>query len=261
MRIRSLRRVTAVTTLALASVAAAAACTSTPKPTAPTPAGTMPASAAPTRAAPTTAIPTPAATTAPVKPVHVPGAQSTGPKCLGTVVHRINAADTGPPWRPLCITVGGVLRFENLGPDSLTMTAPGKVDCGYAAGTFECRLVQTGTVRFTVTRGENSRSLNVVIAKAPDKPGADPACPRVTTYTLDAADGGPPWPSICMKLNTTLRIVNFGPDGFTVSPAENVAGWYEAGVRQFHFVRTGTVRFTLTYPDHETRTFTVVVNK
>jgi hypothetical protein len=64
-----------------------------------------------------------------------------------------------------------------------------------------------------------------------------------------------------MKLTTTLRIVNFGPDGFTVSPAANVSGWYEAGVRQFHLVRTGTVRFTLTYPDGGVRTFTVVVNK
>ena len=58
-----------------------------------------------------------------------------------------------------------------------------------------------------------------------------------------------------------LRIVNFGPDGFAVSPAANVSGWYEAGVRQFHFVKAGTVKFTLTYPDREIRTFTVVVTK
>jgi len=263
MRTRSLRPLTAATALALASVAAAAACTSSPKPAPPSPTGAAPASAPSTSAAPTTAGPTPTVSTAPVKPVHVPppGPTTTNRRCLGTVVHRINAADTGPPWKPLCITVGGVLRFENLGPDALTMTARSKVDCGYAAGTFECRLIQTGTVRFTVARGENNRSLTVVIAKAPSNPGADPACPRVTTYTLDAADGGPPWPAICMKLNTTLRIVNFGPDGFTVSPAANVSGWYEAGIRQFHFVKTGTVRFTLTYPDRETRTFTVVVNK
>jgi hypothetical protein len=141
------------------------------------------------------------------------------------------------------------------------VSARDKVDCGYAAGTFECRLVQTGTVRFTVTKAEKSRSLTVVITKAPSKPGPDPACARVATYTLDATDGGPPWRAICMKLNTTLRIVNFGPDGFAVSPAANVSGWYEAGVRQFRFVKTGTVRFTLTYPDAESRTFTVVVNK
>jgi hypothetical protein len=154
-----------------------------------------------------------------------------------------------------------VLRFENLGPDALTMTARDKVDCGYAAGVFECRLVRTGTVRFTVTNGENNRSLTVVIATAPSKPGPAPACPRVASYTLDAADGGPPWPAICLKLNTTLRIVNFGPDGFTVSPAANVSGWYEGGVRQYRLVKTGTITFTLSYPDRETRTFTVVVNK
>jgi hypothetical protein len=259
MRTRSLRRLTAVTTLALASVAAAVACTSaTPKPTAPSPTGAAPASAAPT-----TTFPTPGASAVPVKPVHVPAPRptSTRPKCLGTIVHRINAADTGPPWKPVCITVGGVLRFENLGPDGLTMTPQDKVDCWYEAGIFECRLVRTGTVRFTVTRGDQSRSLAVVVAKAPSNPGPDPACPRVATYTLDAADSGPPWSAICMKLDTMLRILNFGPDGFTVSPAANVSGWYEAGERQFHFVKTGTVTFTLTYPDRETRTFTVVVNK
>jgi hypothetical protein len=258
MRTRSLRRLTAVTALALASMAAAAACTSTtPKPTAPGPSGTAPASAAPT-----TAIPTPGASAVPVKPVHVPapGPTSTSPKCLGTIVHRINAADTGPPWKPVCITVGGVLRFENLGPDGLTMTPQDKVDCWYEAGMFECRLVQTGTVRFTVTRGDQNRNLTVVIAKAPSNPGPEPACPR-TTYTLDAADAGPPWPAICMKLDTMLRILNFGPDGFTVSPAANVSGGYEAGERQFYFVKTGTVTFTLSYPDGGTRTFTVVVNK
>ena len=265
MRNHSLRHLTAVTSLALASMAAAAACTSTPKPAAPSPTDTAPASAAPTAAspAPATASPAPAATAVPVKPVQVPahGPTSTSRKCLGAIVHRINAADTGPPWKPLCVTVGGVLRFENLGPDSLTMTARDKVDCRYAAGTFECRLVQTGTVRFTVARGAENRGLTVVIAKAPSSSGSQPACPRVTTYTLDATDGGPPWGAICMKLNTMLRIVNFGPEGFAVSPAANVSGGYEAGVRQFHFVKTGTVRFTFTYPDRETRTFTVVVNK
>ena len=259
MRVRSLRRATAVTTLALASVAAAAACTSTPKPPGPGPTAATPASTAPAGTAPIPAVPAPA-TTAPVKPVHDPGPPATGRKCLGAVVHRINAADAGPPWQPLCITVGGVLRFENLGPGSLSMTAREKVDCGYAAGTFQCRLLHTGPVRFTVTRDDTTRSLSVVITRARTNPGADPACPRVTTYTLDATDDGPPWRSICMKRNTTLRIVNFGPGNFTVSPAANVSGWYEAGVRQFRFIRTGTVRFTLTYPDGGTRTFTVVVN-
>src|SRR4051794_17190693 len=125
MRTRTLRRLTAVTALALASVAAAAACTSSPKTLAPIDNGTAPASAAPY-----TASPTPAASALPVQPVqvHQPGSPST-PKCMDTIVHRINAADTGPPWKPLCITVGGVVRFENLGPDALTLTAKDKVSC------------------------------------------------------------------------------------------------------------------------------------
>ena len=258
MRTRSLRRLTAATALALASMAAVAACTSTPKPATPSPTGTAPASAAPA-----TAIPTPAAPAVPVKPVHVapPGSTNTSPKCLGTIVHRINAADTGPRWKPLCITVGAVLRFESLGPDSLKITPRDKVDCWYEAGVVECRLIQTGTVRFTVTRDDKPRGLTVVIAEAPSNPGPDPACPRVATYTLDAGADNPPWPAICMKLNTMLRVVNFGPDGFAVSPAANVSGWYQDGERQFHFVKTGTVTFTLTYPEGWIRTFTVVVNK
>jgi hypothetical protein len=261
MRTCSPRRLIAVTALALASMAGAVACTSTsPKPAAPIPTG-----AASATAAPTTVPPTPAsqASTVPVKPVVVPSPRSTstGPKCLGTIVHRINAGDTGPPWKPLCITVGGVLRFENLGPGGLTTTPGDKVDCWYEAGIHECRLIRTGTVRFTVTRSDQPRALTVVIAKAPDNPGPEPACPRVATYTLDAADTGPPWASICMKLDTMVRILNFGPDGFAVSPAANVSGSYEAGERQLHLVKTGTVTFTLTYPEGWIRTFTVVVNK
>jgi hypothetical protein len=57
------------------------------------------------------------------------------------------------------------------------------------------------------------RGLTVVVAKAPADPGPDPACPRVATYTLDAADFGPYSNAICMKLDTMLRIANFGPDG------------------------------------------------
>jgi hypothetical protein len=256
MRNRSLRRLITVTALALASMAAAAACTSTPTPIAPIPTDTAPASAAPT-----TAGPTPPASTAPVKPVQVtaPGATSTSPQCLGAIVHRINAADTGPPWKPLCISVGGVLRFENLGPGNLRAIGQSKAECWYEAGVHECRLVQTGTVRFTVTQGEKSRSLAVVV-KAPSNSGPVTAC-LPADYTLDAGADNPPWPSVCMKLNTMLRVVNFGPDGFSVSPAANVSGGYQDGERQFHFVKTGTVRFTWTYPDGGTRTFTVVVNK
>jgi hypothetical protein len=259
MRTRSLRRLTAVTALALASVATAAACASTPKP------GTPGPTVAPTSAAPSTAAATPAAPVVSVEPVHVATTQPNPPirpaKCLGMVRHVINASDTGPPWKPLCITVGGVLRFEDLGPGSLTTTPSDKVDCFYAAGVFECRLIRTGTARFTVTGGDKPRSVTVTIAKAPANPGADEVCPRLATHTVDASDGAMPWPAICVRLGTMLRIVNFGPDRLAVSPAANVSGWYEGGVRQLTFVKTGTVTFTFTYEGTQTRTLTVVVNR
>ena len=58
-----------------------------------------------------------------------------------------------------------------------------------------------------------------------------------------------------------LRIEHLGPDGLTVSPQANVSGWYEAGVRELTFVKTGTVTFTATFGDQASRTLTVVVIK
>src|SRR5687768_9167266 len=102
---RYLQRLTAVAALGLATMAAAAACTSA-VPAQPTPTTTASAGATspvPAVSRSTTAQPVPVTadptTTRP----------QTGSACRGAVIYRLDASDTGPPWKPLCMTVGGVL--------------------------------------------------------------------------------------------------------------------------------------------------------
>ena len=253
---RSRRRLTAVAALALATLAAVAACASADQ-VSPLPhtAGT---------ASPGVASPTAAASlgsTATQVPVGAPPATRppTEPACLGAVVHRVDASDSGPPWKPLCITVGGVLRVTNLGPDGFSASSWDDLECNYEAAVRECRLLHTGTVTFTIVNAHQTRALTLRIAAATFPPKPSPACmPDGTTLTIDAADGGPPgWP-VCMKTSGVVRVVNLGPDGFLASPAGAVTCSYEAAVRECRFTRPETVTFTTTYGDWTPRTQTVV---
>jgi hypothetical protein len=254
---RSLRRFTTVAALALAAMVAAPACTSAGavKP--------MPHNNVST-ASPGVASPAPPASL-PANPrpeqVALPATRPlTGPACLGAVIHRVDASDTGPPWKPLCLTVGGVLLVTNLGPDGFSASSWDNVECNYAAGVRECRLLHPGTVTFTIVNEHQTRTLTLVIIKASSPPKPSPACMAAgTTLTIDAADGGPQrWP-VCMKLNTVVRVVNLGPEGFLVRPAGAVTCTYEAAVRVCHFTRPQTVTFTTTHGDSAPRTQTVVV--
>jgi hypothetical protein len=254
------RRLTTVTTLALATLAAAAACTSA-GPARPAPAAaTAPASGA---AAPSVGDPTPAASpsTGP-KPVRtaVPATTRphTGSGCLGAVVHRIDASDNGPPWKRLCMTVGGVLVVANLGPDGFSASSDA-AECHYEAAVRQCRLLRPGSVRFTITNAHETRTLNLVIVKASSPAQPAPACkgPR-STFTIDAAEGGPGgWP-VCMRASGVVRVINLGPEGFAVTPSGAVTCSYEAAVRECRFTRAGTVTFTTTHGDDEPRTQKVV---
>jgi hypothetical protein len=98
-----------------------------------------------------------------------------------------------------------------------------------------------------------------VIAKASSPPKPAPAClADGTTFTIDAAEGGPDsWP-VCMKMSGMVWIVNLGPDTFLVSPSDAVTCSYEAAVRECHFTRPETVTFTTTYGDWMPRPQTIV---
>jgi hypothetical protein len=133
------------------------------------------------------------------------------------------------------------------------------VECHYAAGTRECRLLRTGTVRFKITHAEETRTQVVRVVKASSPPKPSPAClPAKSTLTINAAEGGPSGWAACMRTSGTVRVENLGPEGFQVRPSGAVTCSYEAAVRICRFNRPGTVRFTTTHGDAEPRTRTVV---
>jgi hypothetical protein len=186
---------------------------------------------------------------------------SHSPPCRGAVEYRIDASDTGPARQRLCITVGGVLRVENLGPEGFSQSPLDKADCEYEAAVRTCRLIQTGIVRFTIDNGHQIRKLTVVVARASSPPKPAPACMNAgTTFPIDASDGGPPWWAVCMKLGAEVRVENLGPDGLAVSPSNAVSCRYEAAIHQCRLVTAGTVTFT-TAGTGGVRSLTVVAIK
>jgi hypothetical protein len=162
------------------------------------------------------------------------------------VKYTIDAAQSGPPRSRLCIAVGGVVEVRNLGPDGLSVSPASKVSCSYEAAVHPCRLIQTGTATFTLTRETGNRIITVVVTKASSPSKPSPACLGAgATHTVDAAESGPDWPALCMKIGAVLRVENLGPDGLSVSPASRVSCSYEAGVHACRLVRPGTVTFTI----------------
>jgi hypothetical protein len=258
MSIRSLRRLTAVGALALATTAAVAACTSAAAPVEVLPPGAgaaLPGVATPAPTGSTDTEPVPAA------PEPVAGASTnappTGRPCLGAVVHRVDAADTGPPWKRLCMTVGGVLRVANLGPEGFSVNSD-RVACDYEAAVRDCRLLRAGTVTFTITNAHETRTLTLRIAKASSSSGSPACLAPGTTFTIDATDGGPPGRPVCMRTSGVVRVVNLGPEGLVVSPSGAVVCSYEAAVRECRFTGPRTVTFTTTHGDSMPRGQTVV---
>jgi hypothetical protein len=264
MNVRHLQRLTAVAALSLATMSAVAACTSA-VPVRPVPTPTTSTTGSAGTASPGATSPAPVAS-GPAKPppvqvtvaptIHPP----TGTACRGAVVHRLDASDNGPPWKPLCITVGGVLLVTNLGPEGFSANSWDNVECNYEAAVRECRLLHPGTVKFTIVNAHQTRTLTLRIVKASVPHNPSPACLAAgKTLTVDAADGGPAaWP-VCVKMGAKLRVVNLGPEGFVVSPTGAVTCSYEAAVRDCRFTGPGTVTLTTTHGDRAPRTQKVVV--
>jgi hypothetical protein len=167
--LRTLARVAAITFAA----ALATAC-ETDEPVSPLPAQTQGASPsrAPVSPAPST-VPRASRTSSPADPA--PSAVATprptgsftpsvaASTCQGAVVFTVDAAEVGPPWKAPCLGVGAMVRVENLGPGGLAEDPADMVSCFYEAGVHECRLLHSGTVRFTMTGDEQTRALTVVV--------------------------------------------------------------------------------------------------
>ncbi|GGN90311.1 hypothetical protein GCM10010112_75600 [Actinoplanes lobatus] len=173
--------------------------------------------------------------------------------CEGAVVHSVDAAQPGT-LPPLCIAVGGVVRVVNTGPGSLLARPATMVDCFYAAGTHQCRLIRTGTVRLTLA-GDARELLVRVPAAVPGQPST--ACsPAGSVVDLDTTEELRWW-SPCLRIGATLRVVNLGPGLLTVTPADAVNCHYEAGIHACQFRRPASVVLTAAV-DAATRSVTAV---
>ncbi len=83
--------------------------------------------------------------------------------CLGAVVHTI-AAETDLPFvTSICIAVGGVLRVEGTGPDTVSADPPDSVDLSYEAGIVNCRFLSPGSVTVSIVRDEQTYAIPVVV--------------------------------------------------------------------------------------------------
>lgn len=259
MNVRHLPRLSVVAALSLTALAAA--CTSAapappaqPLPTQPLPISTGAASPSPAPAASPSTEREPVRVT--VRPATQPAPAAT---CRGAVIHRLTAADTGPPWKPLCMAVGGVLVVTDLGPEGFSVSSPDKVECHYEAAVRQCRLLHPGTVTFTIVNASQTRTLTLRIVKAAAPHVPAPAClAGGKTFVIDAAEGGPQGRPVCMRTSGTVRVVNLGPEGFQASPAGAVRCSYEGGTRDCRFTGPGTVTFTTTHGDSAPRTQKVV---
>jgi len=182
-----------------------------------------------------------------------PGSAAVAANCEGAVVHTVDVARPGALPR-LCVARGGVVRLVNIGPGSVVAQPSAAVDCFYAAGTYQCRLIRAGRVVLTLAPG--ARQLTVrVPAAVPGQPST--ACsPAGTVVDLDTNDELRWW-APCLRIGATLRVVNLGPGMLTRHPAGAVTCYYEGGVHACQFRRPASVVFTATI-DSTSRSVTAV---
>lgn len=173
--------------------------------------------------------------------------------CEGAVVHSVDAAQPGQLPR-LCVALGGVVRIINLGPGSLSAQPSTLVDCAYEAGTHQCRLIRSGTVRFTLA--PDARVLTVQVpAAVPGQPTT--ACAQPGSVVDFDTNEEMRWWAPCLRIGAMLRVVNLGPGLLQATPADAVTCHYEAGIHACQFRRPATVVFTATV-DSASRSVTAV---
>ncbi|MBW4706026.1 MULTISPECIES: hypothetical protein [unclassified Micromonospora] len=137
-------------------------------PTAPT----APATAVPTSAGPVvSAVSAPSARHTPSPPRRTPTAgtrpPSTSPRpqaCLGPVRYDLVVSDTELALlKSLCLSVGGVLRIQGIGPGEVEVDREDLVSSHYEAGVVDIRFVHSGTVQVTIPQGGKTYPVTVVV--------------------------------------------------------------------------------------------------
>jgi hypothetical protein len=183
--------------------------------------------------------------------VLVAGPAHAAPACQGAVVHTVDAS-RGGALPPLCIAVGGVVRIANSGPGTVAVQPATAVDCYYAGGVHMCRLIRTGTVRFTVGTRQMTVRVPASVAGQPSTACTAPG----GVVDIDTNDELTWW-APCLRLGATLRFVHLGPGLLTATPADAVTCRYAAGIHACQFRRAATVNFAATL-DTYTRYVTAV---
>jgi hypothetical protein len=191
-------------------------------------------------------------TAAPARVVVAPAA--TRPlDCQGAVDYAVPA---GRPIRvrpTVCVTVGGILRLDDIGASTLSITPAALTDCFYAAGDISCRLLRTGSVTFSWTAGAIRQRQVVTVAEALPAPVCVSSGATATVSTADELR----WWSLCLRVGATLRVEDLGPGLLTITPAPAVQCYYEAGVHSCRVIAPGTLD-VVADPDGVNKITTVV---
>lgn len=103
----------------------------------------------------------PPGTSAAVEPTPVGSAT---PTCRGAIRHDVDLNRDEPvPDGWMCFQTGGVLRLQGIGPGLVTADPVELVDLNHAADVQDIAFLHPGTVTVTITRGERTDVITVVV--------------------------------------------------------------------------------------------------
>ncbi len=161
----------------------------------------------------------------------------------------------------VCITVGGKVRIQLLGPGKLSVSDRGKTTCHYEAAVHSCRLLYTGSLRFTAELPTGRKHLNVEIAAAVSPPRPSPACMSAGPFTYDIREEYIWVSTYCVKLGSVLTIVNTSLWSMAVNPPSAASCREVDAGRECRFPKAATVKFTFTRQGVADRVMYVVAIK
>jgi hypothetical protein len=79
------------------------------------------------------------------------------------VVHTLTADEELAFVTSICLAVGGILRVEGTGPETVSADPPDGASVFYEAGVVECRFLRPGTVTVSIERNGQTYAIPVVV--------------------------------------------------------------------------------------------------